>query len=123
MSVNKMVIHGACSPVNRAIASSPKGRYLARRNVRFGSLADIKAPINHVRFSLKKRHDYLSISLNFKLASKGPPIRALKKFSRFKNNEMDVTDSSHRRGLRWLDFEVSKAETELALARHKLEND
>ena len=48
---------------------------------------------------------------------------ARKKFSQFKNNEMDVTDPSHRRGLRWLDDEVSKAETELASARHKLEND
>ena len=43
---------------------------------------------------------------------------ARKKFSQFKNNEMDVTDPSHRRGLRWLDDEVSKAETELASARH-----
>ena len=54
-------------------------RSKAFARVRFGSLADIKAQINHVRFTFKKRHDYLSISLNFKLASKGPPIRALKK--------------------------------------------
>ena len=42
--------------------------------------------------------------------------------AKFKNNEMDIRDPSHRRGLRWLDDEVSKAETELAWARHKLEN-
>jgi hypothetical protein len=47
---------------------------------------------------------------------------ARKKMAQFKNNEMDVRDPSHRRGLRWLDDEVSKAETELAWARRKLEN-
>ena len=47
---------------------------------------------------------------------------ARKKFAHFKHNEMDDDDPSHRRGLRWLDDEVSKAETELAWARHKLEN-
>ena len=47
---------------------------------------------------------------------------ARKKFVHFKHNEMDVDDPTHRRGLRWLDDEVSKAETELAWARHKLEN-
>ena len=31
-------------------------------------------------------------------------------------------EQDHRRGLRWLADEVSKAETELAWARHKLEN-
>ena len=49
-------------------------------------------------------------------------ILARKKMAQFKNNEMDVRDPSHRRGLRWLDDEVSKAETELAWAHHKLEN-
>jgi hypothetical protein len=46
----------------------------------------------------------------------------IEKFAQFKRNEMDVNEPSHRRGLRWLDDEVSKAETELAWARHKLEN-
>ena len=47
---------------------------------------------------------------------------ARKKFAHFKHNDTDVNDPNHRRGLRWLDDEVSKAETELAWARHKLEN-
>ena len=47
---------------------------------------------------------------------------ARKKFADFKHSEIDVDDPSHRRGLRWLDDEVSQGETELAGARYKLEN-